>query len=373
MDMKKSLLFVACGFSAVIAFGQSEFHSLDKTKDDGKIVFNPHWQMQLQMGAAHTIGEAGFKDLISPAAALSAGYQFTPVWGLRAGVSGWQARGAWVTPFSKYKFNYLQGNVDATLDLSNLFCGYNYKRFFDAYLFLGMGINGAFNNDEAVAINDAGCHLEYLWRDNKISVAGRGGLGANLRLAERLYLNLEVNANLLTDKFNSKKAGNSDWQFNALAGFTIKFGKTHKKMTPVRREEPAPQPPVETKQVEKPVALSENKVEEKKAELQSVRQNIFFAINSAVIRPSEKSKIDELVSFLQKNEKTTVTICGYADAATGPATINERLSKQRAQIVAGTLQAKGIAGDRIKVDFKGDKEQPFPVVEENRVTVCVAE
>lgn len=373
MDIKKSLLLVACGFSAVTAFGQSGLHSLDKTKDDGKIVFNPHWQMQLQMGAAHTVGEADFTDLISPAAALSAGYQFTPLWGLRAGVSGWQGRGAWVVPFNKYKFNYLQGNVDATLDLSNLFCGYNYKRFFNAYLFLGVGVNGAFNNDEAVALNDAGYHMEYLWRDSKVCVAGRGGLGANLRLADRLYFNLEVNANLLSDKFNSKKAGNSDWQFNALAGFTIKFGKTHKKIAPVRREEPAPQPLVETKQVEEPVVLVENKVEQKKAEAQSMRQNIFFAINSAVIRSSEESKIDELVSFLQKNDKAAVTICGYADAATGTAAVNERLSRKRAQIVADTLKAKGIASDRIKVDFKGDKEQPFPVVEENRVTICVAE
>lgn len=374
MNVKKSLLFVACGLSTLMALGQNELSSFDGTKEDGKTVFNPHWQLQLQIGAAHTVGEAAFTDLLSPAAALSAGYQFTPLWGLRAGISGWQGKGAWVSPFNKYKFNYLQGNVDALLDLSNLFCGYNHKRFFNAYLFLGAGVNGAFGNDEAVALNDAGYRMEYLWRDNKVSLAGRGGIGANLRLADRVYFNLEVNANLLTDKFNSKKAGNADWQFNALAGFTIKLGKTYTKTAPVRREVVSTPIPAETKPVEEPVAVvAEEKKEEKKVEVQPMRQNIFFTINSSVIRSSEESKIARLVSFLQENPNTAVVVCGYADAATGTAAINERLSRKRAQMVADALKAAGIAQDRIKTDFKGDKEQPFSVVEENRVTICVAE
>lgn len=41
--------------------------------------FDPYWFMQLQGGAAHTIGETSFSDLISPSAAVSFGYQFSPV------------------------------------------------------------------------------------------------------------------------------------------------------------------------------------------------------------------------------------------------------------------------------------------------------
>lgn len=369
--MKKSLLLIALGLGSIAAFAQNDPQPERRIKEEGKIVFNPHWFMQVQAGAAHTVGEAKFKDLISPAAAVSAGYQFTPLWGLRAGISGWQAKGAWVAPFNQYKYNYLQGNVDATLDLGNLFCGYNYKRFFNPYLFLGVGVNGAFSNDEAAALNDAGYTMEYLWRDSKISVAGRGGLGANLRLSDHVYFNLEVNANLLTDKFNSKKAGNADWQFNALAGFTFKFGKTHKKTEPVYYEEsPVQAPPVEVKKVEEPAPVV---VEEKKAEVRALKENIFFAINSAVIRASEESKIGNLVSFLQENPEAEVSVCGYADAATGTATINERLSHKRAQAVKDALVTKGIAADRIRMDYKGDKEQPFSSVEENRVTICIAE
>ncbi|MFQ6940710.1 MAG: hypothetical protein ACLRSE_11860 [Alistipes finegoldii] len=76
--------------------------------------------MQVQAGASYTLGEGPFGKLVSPAAALSAGYQFSPVWGLRFGLSGWQSKGAWVSPQTTYQYKYLQGNVEATLDLANL-------------------------------------------------------------------------------------------------------------------------------------------------------------------------------------------------------------------------------------------------------------
>ena len=169
-----ALLGVCCSTSM---WSQSEQTSSHEEKTE----FVPHWFMQVQAGAAHTRGEAKFGDLISPAAAIYGGYQFTPLWGLRAGISGWQAKGGWAADGQLYKYNYLQGNVDATLDLGNLFCRYNPDRFFNAYLFAGVGLNGGFNNDEAVALANKGYDLRYLWTDNKISPVGRFGLGTNLR------------------------------------------------------------------------------------------------------------------------------------------------------------------------------------------------
>ena len=42
--------------------------------------------------------------------------------------------------------------------------------------------------------------------------------------------------NGLSDKFNSKKAGNCDWQLNALVGVSIKLGKSYTKTAPVYYE-----------------------------------------------------------------------------------------------------------------------------------------
>ena len=55
----------------VLALGGTvSFAQEQKIKEEGKIEFKPHWFMQVQAGAAHTVGEAKFFDLISPAAAV---------------------------------------------------------------------------------------------------------------------------------------------------------------------------------------------------------------------------------------------------------------------------------------------------------------
>ena len=309
-----------------------------------------------------------FTDLISPAAAVNVGYKFAPAFGARLGVSGWQAKAGWVTPSQTYQYKYLQGNLDIMADLSTLFCGFNPKRVFNAYIFGGAGLNHAFDNDEANALDTRSHELEYLWQDKQNLIAGRMGLGCDLRLNDRLAINIEGNANALSDKFNSKKAGNCDWQFNVLVGLNIKLGKSYKKTAPVYYEpepvveQPKPQPVVKQPEPE-PVAVV----------VEPMKQNIFFALNSALLQKDQQSKIDAMVAYMEKYPASKVAITGYADKETGNPRINMTLSEKRAKIVADALKAKGIAADRIVTDFKGDTVQPFRVPEENRVSVCIAE
>jgi hypothetical protein len=131
MKLKSLTLILAVALGAQVAFAQ-------QSKSDPSVEFNPHWFGQIQGGAGYTIGETAFKDLISPAGALSLGYQFTPTVGLRFGASGWQGKGNVVAPLEVYKFNYAQGNVDFVLDLANLI-SYDHKRVFNPYLFAGAG------------------------------------------------------------------------------------------------------------------------------------------------------------------------------------------------------------------------------------------
>mgnify|MGYP001126896240 CR=1 FL=1 len=307
-----------------------------------------------------------FKALISPAAAVNVGYKFAPAFGARLGVSGWQAKAGWVTPSQTYQYKYLQGNLDLMADLSTLFCGFNPKRVFNGYIFGGVGLNHAF--DEANALDTRSHELEYLWQDKQNLVAGRMGLGCDLRLNDRLAINIEGNANVLSDKFNSKKAGNCDWQFNVLVGLNIKLGKSYKKTAPVYYEpepiveQPKPQPVVKQPEPE-PVAVV----------VEPMKQNIFFALNSALLQKDQQSKIDAMVAYMEKYPASKVAITGYADKETGNPRINMTLSEKRAKIVADALKDKGIAPDRIVTDFKGDTVQPFRVPEENRVSVCIAE
>lgn len=359
----RNLLLVILAVSSTMVLAQEQ----RQIKEEGKTVFNPYWFMQVQVGAAHTVGEAKFADLISPAAALNVGYKFAPAFGARVGVSGWQAKAGWVTPAQTYQYKYLQGNLDLMADLSTLFCGFNPDRVFNGYIFAGVGLNHAFDNDEANALDTKSHEMEYLWQDSKNFVAGRLGLGCDLRLNDRLAINIEGNANFLSDKFNSKKADNCDWQFNVLVGLHIKFGKSYTKTAPVYYE---PEPVVEQP---KPVVEKPQPKPEPVVVVEPMKQNIYFALNSAKIQDDQQDKITSLVQYMEKNLATKVSITGYADKETGNSRINMTLSEKRANNVADALKAKGIAANRIVASYKGDTVQPYPVREENRVSICIVE
>ena len=338
MNVKRMILVVALAAGATAAFAQKQG---TEDKHDETITFRPHWFMQVQGGIGYTLGENDFGSMVSPAVALNAGYRFTPVWGLRFGLDGWQGKGSWVSPRQDYKFNFVQLNAEATVDLGNLAAGFNHKRFWNPYLF----------------------------------AVGRMGVGMDFRICDAVAFNLEGNANVLSDHFNSKKAGNADWQFNLLAGVTIRFGKGYDKKaapaTPVATPpapKPQPQPQPQPKPEEKPVPVQ---AEVKKAE--PMRENVFFTLNSSTIREKEQAKIEALAAFLRENTDAKVTVTGYADKETGNPRYNAELSKRRAEAVAQALTAAGIAQERISVDYKGDNVQPFGSPAENRVAICITE
>ncbi len=336
--------------------------------------FRPHWSMQLQAGAGYTIGENDkFTDLLSPTAAINFGYTFTPAFTLRFGASGWQGRGVWASPYSKYKFNYLQGNVDAVLSFTDLFRGFRPDRRFNFYGFLGIGGNYAFHNNEAESLAAEGMNFQKLWRGHRWGIAGRGGLGMNIWVSPKVAVNVEANANMLPDNFNSKRGSHFDWQYNLLAGVTIRFGKNTRtipavyEQLPVTRPEPVRQP--EPEPVQEPAPAPAPVVEK----VQPLQQDIFFTINSAVVRKAEAEKITALVDYMTAHPDAKVVITGYADKATGTPRYNMTLSQRRAEAVAATLTKSGIADSRISIAAKGDTQQPFDINDRNRVVIAVAE
>ena len=80
----RNLLVAILAMSGTVVFAQEQ----RQIKEEGKTVFKPHWFIQAQVGAAHTVGEAKFTDLMSPAAAINIGYKFAPAFGARIGGSG---------------------------------------------------------------------------------------------------------------------------------------------------------------------------------------------------------------------------------------------------------------------------------------------
>ena len=352
-------------------------------KEGNEYTFNKHFFLDLQGGAQYTLGEAKFGDLLSPNVQLGLGYQFSPVFGMRLQANGWQSKGGWAgfraqkgeTPYNaNYKFKYVAPGVDFMFNLSNLFCGWNPNRVLNVTAFAGAGANIAWDNDEvnelaATMKNMNAYNLEYLWDGTKVRPYGRAGLELAFKVSKSVSLMLEGNANIISDKYNSKKAGNPDWYFNALAGVRINLGKSYtKKAKPVEEPAPAPAPKQEyvaPKPEPKPAPV-EKKVEE-------IRRDIFFTINSYKIAPSEDAKIREVVDFLGKNPEAKVVVTGYADKGTGNDVINDRIAAKRAAAVVWMLTKKyNIPSERITEESKGARVQPFAENAENRVTIMIA-
>ena len=373
--MKKTLLAIAV---LLLASGAMLGQEKEKSYDE----FSGHWLITVQGGIGQTVGETSLGDLISPAASLYFGYQFTPVWGLRAGLSGWQAMGAVVDArTSVYKFNYLQGNIDVLVDLCGI-AGYRVSRAVSPYLFAGVGVNGAFNNSDAQNLGPRLPDDNLLWGGSKVFPAGRFGVGMGVRITDWLHFNLEVNANVLGDAFNSKKGSYVDWQLGALAGLTFRIGKLRKEspaepepveVVPVAAEEPQPQPAPEP--VPAAVAVAEAGPVEETGTLDfaPVESSVYFAIGSSELSDEARGKISVVASLLVSNPGTRVTVTGHADRETGTAERNMELSRNRAENVAEALIAAGIEADRITVAYKGDTENVSPVPEENRVAICIVD
>jgi len=356
-------LFLAVGMNAT---AQATYTAADGTEYQ----FKKHAFLNLVGGAQYTLGEAKFGDLISPNVQLGLGYQFSPVFGARIQANGWQSKGGFNTDYNaQYKYKYVAPGIDFMFNLSNLFCGWNPKRVFNLTAFLGGGANIGFDNDEAVNLhNTEGIPFRYLWEDTQVLPFGRGGLEASFRLSDAVRFVIEANANITTDKYNSKKAENPDWYFNALAGFRINLGKSYTKVEPVVVEEPAPEPVkvVEEKPVVKP--------EPKPVKIEPLRRDVFFTINSTKVVEQEEAKVRDIVDYLNKYPKAKVNVTGYADAGTGNDRINDRLAAGRADIVVKLLTEKyNIPADRIMKDSKGSRVQPFAENDLNRVTICIAE
>ena len=379
MNFKKLLLVV----SAVLA--SVSIAEAQQSKSDLSVEFRPNWTIQLQGGAAYTRGEASFGKLISPAANLSVGYKFHPMVGMRVGVGGWQAKGAAAQVGELYNFNFVQGNADLMLDLSSMFGGFNHRRVANVYIFAGFGAIGAFKNDQAIALAET-YTFDYLWTGSKFFAAGRFGAGIDFRCSDRVSLGLEANANIMSDKFNSKKAGNVDWQMNLLAGITYRFGKNYrpsKAYAEAKAQEEAARVAMEKAAAEKAAAekAAAEKAAAEKAAAEAARAAIakensiesIFSIGSYKIRSSEGKKIDALAQWLNENKDYTVLVVGYADKHTGTSTYNMELSKKRATAVQKRLVANGVEAERISVDAKGDTEQLSSTPEKNRVVLSIVQ
>jgi hypothetical protein len=170
--------------------------------------------VEAQGGLQFNSDNASLSKLLTPTAALSLGHYFTPVVGARLHVNAWQSKCGFKDLDQYYKWKYVTPDLDLLVNLSNLF-GSNKERALNVILLGGVGLNYSWDNDELKDLGVAPQRIPLAWDDNHLSHNLRAGLRLESNQSKPLGLSLELNANSLDDRFNSKTNDIDDWQFTA--------------------------------------------------------------------------------------------------------------------------------------------------------------
>jgi len=362
--MKKKLVLLAMSFFCLAGFAQSQEKAL---KQYG---FWDNWFMQGQAGVGYTIGEPDFGKLISPTAALSVGKYFSPQVGMRLQVGGWEGRAGWDWKPVDYSWNYAAVYLDGLFNLTNIFCSYKENRPFNLVGIVGVGYNHGFKNDPNAPKSTDNC-------------VARLGLQPNFRINEAWDFNIEVNANAVSDAYNSKLGSENDFYINAMVGFTYKFKNRGFEL--VRPYDEAL------------VNSLNDEINQQRATIESLKANpkiviqketvvvkdtvsifnspILFTIGKSSIDKNQEIYVYNVAQYLKENPNVKVNIMGYADLKTGSKAFNQKISEKRAKRVAAELTNKyNISPDRFKiVEGRGDTIQPYSTNNWNRVVICVAD
>ena len=326
--------------------------------------------VEAQGGVQLTSTDAKMDKLITPTAALSFGHYFTPVVGARLHVNAWESKSGYNEQF--YKWKYVTPDLDLLLNLSNIFSK-KQAHALNVILLGGVGLNYAWDNDDLKGLNLPANATPLAWDKNRLSHNLRAGLRVETNQAKRLGLSLEVNANSLSDRFNSKTNNSDDWMFTAMLGLSFRFNqksaapKYITKMVEI----------VDTIEVDEPYVTKEivkrpKEVKEKK----NMNEAIFFKIaqSDADKAAGVDEAIKKVADLMKTSDDAVFTVTGYADKGTGTPKINAKYAKLRAEDVTKKLvDEHGIDASRIKTDSKGDTVQPFEENDKNRCVIITGE
>ena len=323
----------------------------------------PHMFVNVQGGAQTTFTNYDNSKLITPTASVGFGAWFSPVVGARLHVNGaWNKGGLKMTADDgtvtdeKYKFNYITTDLDLLVNLVTLFGKKDYYPV-NLYLIGGIGLNTAWNNDDAYALKD---FMPMVWKDKRLNHNGRVGLQLDYNICKNVSVNLEVDANSLSDRYNSKVCSKDDWQVTAQLGLAFKFG--HKK---VKKEvvEPEPEPEPEPEEIWETridtIWFDDVTYKDVTAD-REIKKEIFFGLKEDGVS-QDQVQITAVAEFLKGVKNGEITITSYADKGTGNPKLNMKYSKQRAENTKKALVEKGVDANMIKsIEWKGDTVQPYP-------------
>lgn len=347
-----------------LSLGASQYGYAQDT--DGKdYKAYPHMFVGVHGGAQTTFTNYQQGKLITPMYGVSFGAHFNPVVGARLHVSGIQNKGGLKDLDKTYDYKYATTDIDLMLNLINMFARNKKERVFNLYLLAGVGLNYAWDNDDFTALTSNQKDVYPLaWEDNRLSHNIRAGLMFDFNVAKHFGINLEVAANNLSDRYNSKTNNKDDWSAYASLGLVYKFGFKKKPVAAA----PVVAAPVAEEWATRVDTVWYDDISYKDVPvMEKMESNIQYQIRMS--EPEPANKVQSIAEFVKGHKDCKIHVVAYADKGTGTPKINMKYSKARAEKVVAALVEAGIDKSIITSEYKGDTVQPFPNNDDNRVAI----
>ena len=386
--MKKVILTSLCAIFALGAFAQStETQELKPSKDYLVGSFADNWFISGGIGFQTYLSEyytaGSILGHFSPAVDLSVGKWLTPVFGVRAQLSGLNQRGYNLlsTPYidanemvdNVYKMNfyYFDLHADLLFNIHSQFYRYNPERKYELIPFVGMGW--------FATIKDGLANNEF---------AANAGIINQFRVNDRLDLDLELKAILIKSDIDGNPAKRINVPASATIGLTYKIGKAkefalgHIEPTPIV-EKVVDNSELENKTNElasrladqqkknndlnKALAHEKQRANQLNDELEAMKKaprtvkeavvadingsfRVFYEIGKTNLDEFNSANLEYIAGIIKKTNKK-YTIKGYADKTTGSLSINQKLANKRAENVYNLLIEKyGVNKDMLSIE-----------------------
>lgn len=331
------------------------------------------------------------KDLLTPAIDFSIGKWFSPELGLAISYSGYKMKGLWNEKYAGQYFktdkvypnpvNYKGGNfklfeqktsfynlhIDALINLSNIFYGYNENRIYNLIPYIGVGWIQGYNNND----NRKGGDISF-----------NAGIINRFRLSDALDLNITLRGALVDDDFDGEtggrayrglaslepenfEAGTQNHDLDGYGGITI--GLTYRfktrswnKARTVRTVHSNEKEIIRLNKELNTLRIQNDSLKNNaaptyvKKEIITFPYLVNFTIDKVEVVNRERVNLRTIAEMIKSTPEQKYLICGYADKATGSKERNQWLAEHRAKNVYDVLiEEIGIPSEQLVIAHKG--------------------
>ena len=324
-----------------------------------------------------------------------------PISNKRSTIGFTAAVGKWFTPSIglRTKFDFLKGkqvntennhplytsvtaHEDVMFNLSNMFCGYNEERVWNAILYAGIGVATKLNDGKSADI-----YYTAGWLNN-FRVSKRVQLFADLSIGATEG-SLDQGPKDNWSSFQKNKHRHWDKNVRLDLGVTYNLGKCNWDKVPdveglmaMNKEQmdalnqSLKEQQDENARLREMLSTTKNQpVVENNTNTYGVSSfvgtssSVFFNINSdKVASRKDLVNVKELAEYAKANN-AKIVVTGYADSKTGSVAYNQKLSERRANTVANELVKMGVNRDNIITEGKGGVMNLSPFSYNRRATV----